>query len=217
MTPRESGASHDHEETMRMPGTDADVIDALVGISSGSPLDSIRARRPEARTHAQASYRALFAPEVPAGVTTQERFAVGSFVTGLHGEAAIAAFYAAGLSASGASAVLREAVDAAIAVARAHGPYGSDPGGPLSREDTAGPVYRVGENARRVLGPRLAAAFEHMHLLVLHPRDADSAALQALLDAGWSTTDIVTLSQIVAFLSFQIRVVTGLRTLAGRP
>ena len=200
-----------------MPETAADVIDTLVGIASGSPLDAIRARRPEARTHAQASYRALFAPEVSGDVTAQERFAVGSFVTGLHGEAAIAAFYAAGLSASGASASLREAVDAAIAEARAHGPYGSYPAGPLSREDTAGPVYRVGEKTRRALGPRLAAAFEHMHLLVLHPRDADSTALQALLNAGWSATDIVTLSQIAAFLSFQIRVVVGLRTLAGRP
>jgi uncharacterized protein YciW len=56
-----------------------------------------------------------------------------------------------------------------------------------------------------------------VHLLVFHPRDAAPRALQALLDADWSTTDIVTLSQIVAFLSFQIRVVTGLRTLAGRP
>jgi uncharacterized protein YciW len=54
-------------------------------------------------------------------------------------------------------------------------------------------------------------------MLVFHPRDAAPASLQALLDSGWSTTDIVTLSQIVAFLSFQIRVVTGLRTLAGRP
>ena len=61
----------------------------------------------------------------------------------------------------------------------------------------------------------LAAAFDHMHLLVFHPRDAAPAALQALLDAGWSTTDIVTLSQIAAFLSFQIRVVAGLRALAG--
>jgi uncharacterized protein YciW len=36
-----------------------------------------------------------------------------------------------------------------------------------------------------------------------------------LLDAGCSTTDIVTMSQIAAFLSFQIRVVAGLRALAG--
>ena len=200
-----------------MPGTTVDVIDALVGIVPGSPLDAIRARRPEARTHAQATYRALFAPEVPGDVTAQERFAVGSFVTGLHGGAAIASFYAAGLAASGASPALREAVAAAIAEARAQGPYGRYPAGPLSREDTAGPVYRVGAETHRALGPRLAAAFEHVHLLVFHPRDATPVALQALLDAGWSTTDIVTLSQIVAFLSFQIRVVAGLRTLAATP
>ena len=81
----------------------------------------------------------------------------------------------------------------------------------------AGPIYRVDADTRRVLGRRLAAAFEHVHLLVFHPRDATPEALQALLDAGWSTTGIVTLSQIVAFLSFQVRVVAGLRTLAGRP
>ena len=200
-----------------MSGTDPDVIDALVGITPGSPLDAIRARRPEARAHAQATYRALFGPETPGNVTAQERFAVGGFVAGLHGATAIAASYAARLAESGASAALKEAVDAAIKEAKTHGPYGSYPAGPLSREDTAGPVYRVGAATRRALGPRLAAAFEHVHLLVFHPRDAAPASLQALLDAGWSTTDIVTLSQIVAFLSFQIRVVIGLRTLAGRP
>ncbi len=200
-----------------MTGTDADVIDTLVGIAPGSPLDAIRARRPEARTHAQATYRALFAPDAPANVTAQERFAVAAFVVGLHGDTATAAFYAERLAATGAQAALREAVDAAVAEAKGHGPYGSYPAGPLSREDTAGPVHRVGAPTRGALGPRLAAAFEHVHMLVFHPRDAAPAALQTLLDAGWSTTDVVTLSQIVAFLSFQIRVVAGLRTLAGRP
>ena len=38
--------------------------------------------------------------------------------------------------------------------------------------------------------------------------------LQALLDAGWSNDDIVTLSQLVAFLAFQIRAAAGLRILA---
>jgi hypothetical protein len=37
---------------MTMPGTDADVIDALAEITPGSPLSAIRARRPEARAHA---------------------------------------------------------------------------------------------------------------------------------------------------------------------
>jgi CMD domain protein len=200
-----------------MSGTDADVIDALVGITPGSPLDAIRARRPEARAHAQATYRALFTPENPGNVTAQERFAVGVFIAGLHGATVIGVAYAARLADSGAPAALKEALDAAVAEARTSGPYGRYPAGPLSREDTAGASYRVGAATRRTLGPRLAAAFEHAHMLVFHPRDAAPAALQALLDAGWSTTDIVTLSQIVAFLSFQIRVVTGLRTLAGRP
>ncbi len=90
-----------------MPGTDTDVIDALVGIVPGSPLDAIRARRPEARIHAQATYRALFAPQAPGDVTAQERFAVAAFVAGLHGNAGTAAFYAEGLAAAGASAPLR--------------------------------------------------------------------------------------------------------------
>jgi len=200
-----------------MPGTDGDVIDAMVGITPGSPLDAIRARRPEARAHAQATYEALFRPRQPGNVTAPERFAVGAFVCGLHGHAAIAASYARGLAESGASRALTEAVDAAIAEARTRGPYGRYPAGALSREDTTGPSYRVGAALREALGPRLGAAFEHAHMLVFHPRDATPAALQALLDAGWSTTDIVTLSQIVAFLSFQIRVVTGLRALAGQP
>ena len=199
-----------------MSGTDTDVIDALVGITPGSPLDAIRARRPEARAQAQATYRALFTLQAPGSVTAQERFAVGEFVAGLHGATAIAVAYAARLAESGASASLKDAVDAAVKEAKTHGPYGAYPAGPLSREDTAGPVYRVGAATRRVLGPRLAAAFEHVHMLVFHPRDAAPTALQALLEAGWSTTDIVTISQIVAFLSFQIRVVTGLRVLAGR-
>jgi len=192
------------------------VIDELVGIAPGSRLDAVRARRPEARAQAQASYRALFAPGAPGGMTGQERFAVGAFVTGLHGAAQVAAFHAAGLAASGAPPALYAAVEAAIAEARARGPYGSFPAGPLSSEDAAGPSYRASADTRRAVGARLAAALEHMHMLVFHPRDADPRALQALLDAGWSTSEIVTLSQIAAFLSFQIRVVTGLRTLAGR-
>ena len=191
---------------------DADVIDTLVGIVPGSPLDAIRTRRPEARTHAQATYRALFEPNEPGDIAGAERFAVGAFVAGLHGDRETAAFYAGHLAAG----TLREAVDAAIAEAGARGPFGRYPAGPLSRENTDGPTYRPSVSTRGALGPRLAAAFEHVHMLVFHPRDATPGALQALLDAGWSTTAVVTLSQIVAFLSFQLRVLVGLRTLAGR-
>jgi hypothetical protein len=137
MTRRESGASRDRTETMTMPGTDADVIDALVGIEPGSSLDAVRARRPEARTHAQASYRALFEPGVPGAVTAQERFALGTFVAGLHGEAP---FAPANLAAAPAR---RGAVGGHRPEPRTRGPCGLPPG-PLSRENTAGPPCVAG-------------------------------------------------------------------------
>jgi uncharacterized protein YciW len=73
----------------------------------------------------------------------------------------------------------------------------------------------VSDAGAKALGPRLSAAFTHTHMLVFHPRDAAAPSLQSLLDAGWSTTDVVTVSQLVAFLSYQIRVVAGLSTLAS--
>ena len=193
---------------------DTDVIDRLAGIEPGSTMDAIRNRRPQAREQAQASCRALFAPQAPGKFTATERFAVAVFVAGLHGAQETVSFYADGLAANGASAELRRAIDESVAAAKDQGPYGAFPAGPLSRENTVGPTYRAAAATRGALGARLAAAFEHLHLLVFHPRDAAPPALQALLDAGWSTTDIVTLSQMAAFLSFQIRVVAGLRALA---
>ncbi len=193
----------------------SDVIDQLAGIAAGSSLDAIRAKRQVARDHAQKSFLALFEPADFAGVPARERFAVAAFVAGLHTEPATRDFYAAKLAAADAAIVA--AVKAEIERGRTQGPYGAYPAGPLSREDTTGPIYRVGDDARRALGARLTAAFEHVHMLVFHLRDSNSAALQALLDAGWSTDDIVTLSQLVAFLSFQIRTVGGLRALAAAP
>jgi hypothetical protein len=52
----------------------------------------------------------LFAPEIPSGVAATDRFAVAAFITGLHGGAETASFYAAGLAASGASPELRRAM-----------------------------------------------------------------------------------------------------------
>ncbi len=187
-----------------------DVIDTLVGITPGSKLDAIRANRSEARKHAQASYASLFEPRDMAGVTADERHAIAAFVAGLHGEPKTDAFYGAKLPAG-----LRTAVAAEVAAAKTKGPYGRFPKGPLSAEDAPGPTWKVSDAGRKTLGPRLPAALEHTHMLVFHPRDAAAPALQALLDAGWSTTDIVTISQLVAFLSYQIRVVSGLGTLAS--
>ncbi len=46
--------------------------------------------------------------------------------------------------------------------------------------------------------------------LILRPVEGDEAALRRLKDAGMATPDIVTLAQLVAFLSYQIRLAAGL-------
>ena len=192
-----------------------DIIDTLAGIEPGSALDAIRARRLQARENAQKSYLSLFEPIDAGDVSLLERAAVAAFVTGLHGEAPVATFDREKLAAGAGGAALLESIDAEILRGKTSGPYGSYPAGPLSVENTAGLIYRVSAASKPSLGARLAAALEHAHLLLFRPRDAASSDMKALLDAGWSTTGIVTFSQLVAFLSFQVRVVSGLRTLAA--
>jgi len=192
-----------------------DIIDTLAGIEPGSTLDAIRARRLQARENAQKSYLSLFEPIDAGDFSLAERAAVAAFVTGLHGESPVAAFYRNKLAATADGAPLLDAIKAEIERGKTSGPYGAYPAGPLSIENKAGLSYRVSAERKPVLGARLVAALEHAHLLVFHPRDAASADMKALLAAGWSTTGIVTFSQLVAFLSFQVRVVSGLRTLAA--
>jgi len=190
-----------------------DVIDLLVGIAPGSVLDGIRAQRQQARDNAQASYLALFKPDDPGDVTIGERYALAVFIAGLHRQPAIGAFYGDELARLAPDLVAP--LGAEIVRAAAEGPYGYYPDGPLSGENREGPIYAVADAQAALLGARLTAAMQHIHMLVFHPRDAAPEALEALQDAGWSTTGIVTISQLAAFLSFQIRVVSGLRTLAA--
>ncbi|MDA9510294.1 Avi_7170 family CMD domain-containing protein [Bradyrhizobium sp. CCBAU 11386] len=192
-----------------------DIIDMLAGIEPGSTLDGIRGKRVQARENAQKSYLSLFEPIDASDCSLVERAAVALFVIGLHREPTVAAFYRAKLAATAEGARLIEAIEAEIARGETSGPYGAFPAGPLSAENKAGLIYRVSAERKPGLGPRLVAALEHAHLLVFRPRDAASADMKALLAAGWSTTGIVTFSQLVAFLSFQVRVVTGLRVLGA--
>jgi CMD domain protein len=198
-----------------MSTTTRDIIDVFAGIEPGSRLDGIRARRLQARENAQKSYLALFEPADYGDVAASDRYAVAAFVAGVHDEPVAAGFYLAKLAKVADKSALVETLKAEIERAKTSGPYGTFPAGPLSAEDKAGLIYRVAPDGRRVLGERLAAALEHAHLLVFRPRDAAPAAMQALLAAGWSSTAIVTLSQLVAFLSFQVRTVAGLRTLGA--
>ncbi|WP_349865067.1 CMD domain protein [Leifsonia sp. WHRI 6310E] len=189
-----------------------DVIDQLVGIAPGDALDALRDQRPNARANAQASYDALFHSDEREEVGQRERLAIAYWTVALS-QSPTSSHYRDLLAAEDAD--LLAALEAALPEALTEGPYGDYPAGPLTVENVAGLVWAPDAALSAAAGERLAAALAHTHLLVYRPRDSSADALQALLDAGWSTTGIVTLSQLVAFLSFQLRVVAGLTVLKG--
>jgi CMD domain protein len=190
-----------------------DLIDRALVITPGSHLDQLRRHREVARDNIQKAYDALFAPVDAKDVSLAERFAIAAFVTGLHGQLVLGDHYAHRLA--GADTDTAAAINSEIERGTATGPYGNYPDGPLSSENKAGLRFAVSEANRAALGQKLSAALDHAHLLVYRPRDASKVALDALLAAGWSTAGIVTISQLVAYLSFQVRIVEGLSALAA--
>ncbi|GAA2834551.1 CMD domain protein/alkylhydroperoxidase domain protein [Leucobacter komagatae] len=194
----------------------ADIIDLLSGLTPGDELARLRDLRAQARENAQLSFVALLEPENPGQFSLAERYAVALFVAQLHGFADAEAFYADVLGDEAPALVdLLTGPDGLAAHAAASGPSGSyrEPG--LHEESTAARAWTPDEADTAALGERLAAALAHAHLLVIRPREASPAALGALVDAGWSADDIVSLSQLIAFLTFQLRAAWGLRAVAG--
>lgn len=190
-----------------------DVVDILAGIRPGGRLDGLRRHRPTAREQTQQTYDRLFGTASGGPVSRSERLAVATFVAALHRATAVTDHYAALLAEvapEGVETVLAEAGQAA-----GTGPWGTyrEPG--LADENVAGLTYFPAPSVHDRLGSRLTAALAHAHLLVLHPRDAGPEDLESLARAGWSRAGIVTLSQAVAFLTYQIRLIHGLRQLAA--
>jgi alkylhydroperoxidase domain protein/CMD domain protein len=176
--------------TAATPTATNDVISTLAGIAPGSPAAELRAQRPEAMQHAQGSYTALFDPAELVGLSPIERFAIALRVATIHAASEAAEHYRQRLIEAGAS----QEIIAAAALEDA---------GSGSQPDPAVP-------------PRLQAILAHADLLSTHPVDASPDDLQALADAGLATVEIVVLSQIVAFVSFQVRVVAALQLITGR-
>lgn len=186
-----------------------DIVDELVGASD--ELRALRARRPITVEQLQASFDALFSPVSSAHVSLTERDYIAAFATRLTSDDAVAEFYAERALARDAqrgSDVLAYAAEYATA-----GPFGHYREVGLQQENTDGKRLTPNDDDIAQFGERLAAALAHTHLLVLRPREADDAAIAALLAAGWSADGVVTLSQLVAFLAFQQRVIAGLRAI----
>jgi uncharacterized protein YciW len=69
----------------------------------------------------------------------------------------------------------------------------------------------VATGAIEALGePRLQAILAFTGTLIKAPVEGDRHALTALSEAGLSTAQIVTLAQLVAFMSYQVRLASGL-------
>jgi CMD domain protein len=62
---------------------------------------------------------------------------------------------------------------------------------------------------------RLTAILRHSDLLTTSSRTGSPAALELLREAGLTARDIVTVSQLIAYLSYQIRTIATLRAMGG--
>lgn len=188
-----------------------DIITVLSGIDADGALAQTRTQRQQALDNAQRSFDSLLEPINPGTFSFGERYAVASYVAGLHRDQAAFYFYSE-LLLDDAPTALRDAVVAAVEQGLSVGPYGRYRETGLATESEPGPSPRHDAAA---LGTRLAAAFDVVHLMVFHPRDSRPEVLGHLSGAGWSADDLVSLTQLVSFLAFQLRVVHGLRVVDG--
>lgn len=158
-----------------------DVIDAILGVEPGTRIADIRGQFPQNQLDFQAYYDALFNPNE----TSEAELSVAHRL--------VIAIRVA--SHTGSTAV----ADWYIGEARNHGVSDEiiDHVRGLESPDTGVPV--------------LDAALRHTDLLVTHPVDASKQDLQALEIAGLRPGGIVTLSQVAAFVSYQLRFVALIR------
>jgi len=65
------------------------------------------------------------------------------------------------------------------------------------------------------LDERIIAILGHVDLLTCSSRSGSPGAIAVLTAAGLSPKDVVTVSQLIAYLSFEIRVIATMRALGG--
>lgn len=168
-----------------------DVLGAIVGLDDATS-ERLRGHRPKVTIAADRALAALFdvAPgdEAP-GFTRALRLFTAARAAIVDGAPEVAAFYLEQLAEEDADAVFAGADPAALAAGGANS--------------------AAGLAASRAL----RAVLRHTELLVQRPAAATEDDLTALTEAGFTVTEIVVLSQVVTFVSYQTRVVHGLRVL----
>jgi CMD domain protein len=162
----------------------ADLVDRLVPLHPGTPTHAVRHQRDKVVAATQGSYDRLFDPEL-AGPSLAERLLAAHAIARLSGSTALQAHYDERLRA------LPDLTPAQRAVLD---------GAPIDGAATAGDA-------------RLQAILRFTATLAERPVEGDREALLRLPAAGLATPETVALAQLIAFVSFQVRVVAGLRAL----
>lgn len=166
-----------------------DVIDAISGLDTAQST-ALRGHRPDVVSSAQASYEALLPQSLDAdpvpGFELPTRLLVAARSARLEHSPAALAHYSERLAAHAEHSALLAFVE-------------------------SGPDRGAGLLASR----RERAILRHVELLVSRPAATTASDLDALTAAGLDPAEIVVLSQIVAFVSFQVRIAHGLTVLKG--
>ncbi|TXG81126.1 MAG: hypothetical protein E6R14_08125 [Thermomicrobiales bacterium] len=162
-----------------------DVIDAILGDEYSERVLALRAQKPELGTQMQTYYDALFRPSE------------GSSMAFPLADRLLIAIRTA--SHTGSTSV----VDWYSACA--------------ARSGVASGYIQAAKNVDSVWpsGDRLFAAMRHVDLITSRPAESTKADIDALLADGLTPQGIVVLSQVVAYVSYQLRLIAVLRALGA--
>jgi len=163
-----------------------DVVNAILGIDEDSPIARLRNQKSDLVRELQDYYVSIFEPT---GSSTEALPVLDRYLV----------------------AIRVASHTGSAAVAGWYGRLAIDAGASRDALDQAQNIGtpETGETS-------LGAALRHADLLTTRPADARQDDLQALKDAGFSPAGIVSLSQTIAFVSYQLRLIAGLRAFGGR-
>jgi uncharacterized protein YciW len=163
-----------------------DVVDAILGAGASGKIADLRGQKPNLAGELQDYYRALFEPEAASATA----FPVADrYVIAIR----VASHTGSTAVAGWYETLATEAGVPAETIARAR--------------DVATPWPDQSP---------LGAAVRRADLVTTRPSATEASDIQALKDAGISPAGILSLSQVIAFVSYQLRLIAGLRAL-GEP
>ena len=161
--------------------TTIDVVNAILGVQPGDKIAELRDQKPVLAEELQTYYRAIFEPDA----TSSTAFPLIDRLL---------------------AAVRVASHTRSLAVANWYAQLAVAAGASSSEIERARDIARAWVDSSK-----LGAAIRHADLLTTNPSNARQSDLQALKNAGFTPAGILSLSQVVAFVSYQLRLIAGLR------